>query len=133
MNLVTLLLVGAVAAFVAWPFFATWGEGSGEQQVALLEKKKIEAYAAIKEAEFDLRMDKMSEDDFRVLEGRYRRQALAAIAAIERARGKTRRAEPPAGSRGSAAALCPSCHSAVIDGASFCAACGTALSAVAAS
>jgi hypothetical protein len=51
-----------------------------------LEKEKELAYAAIKEAEFDFQMGKLSPEDYRALREKYEARALAALAALERRR-----------------------------------------------
>lgn len=48
------------------------------------EKQKAEAYAAIKEVEFDRQMGKLSDEDYRLLRDRYERQALEALAQLDR-------------------------------------------------
>ena len=49
-----------------------------------LEKEKELAYAAIKEADFDLAMGKLSTEDHAALREKYEGRALAALAALER-------------------------------------------------
>ena len=128
-TIVSLLLTAAVGVFVAWPFLrprATDGRGDGD--LPPLEQQKLEAYRAIKEAEFDLRMGKLSETDFSQIEERYRQQALAAIAAIEE--GKRRDRVDKKGSEGRRArriAFCPACGHKVSPRANFCGDCGQSL------
>jgi len=121
----SLALIAACLIFVAWPFFRT-EDGSPESvddPVSPLEKQKREAYAAIREAEFDLRMGKLSAEDFTALEEKYRQQALGAIAALERAQ-----ASRPRGRRGGAASFCPDCGQRLPRRAKYCGGCGRALS-----
>jgi len=49
-----------------------------------LEKEKELAYAAIKEADFDREMGKLSAEDHATLRAKYEARALAALAALER-------------------------------------------------
>lgn len=49
-----------------------------------LEKEKELAYAAIKEADFDFEMGKLSTEDHAALRTKYEARALAALAALER-------------------------------------------------
>ncbi len=49
-----------------------------------LEKEKELAYAAIKEADFDFEMGKLSTEDHATLRTKYEARALAALAALER-------------------------------------------------
>jgi ribosomal protein L32 len=124
-----LLAVLPVATFVVWPLFteSTPEATVAESQWAALERRKVDAYRAIKEAEFDQRMGKLSDEDFTSLVGRYREQALAAIAALE---SRTAR-RPSAGKKGAAGVnFCPSCGEKAVPGGRFCAACGAAFPAV---
>ncbi len=127
-TVVSLLLVVAGVAFVAWPFFRlAHAEGDSEGDATNpLERQKLDAYAAIKEAEFDLRMGKLSPADFAALEQRYRQQALAAIAALEAARarettGKSRASGNPR------FAFCPACGGRLPARANYCGGCGRAV------
>jgi rRNA maturation endonuclease Nob1 len=139
-----ILLVVGVAVFVAWPLFTskpaeTSSGGSrlpGQRQK--LEALKVEAYAAIKEAEFDQRMGKLSDADFAILREKYSRQAVEAIAALDEG-AETRRAAEARGSRpvsrastGKPArvrriAYCPRCGQGVPLRANFCPSCGRSL------
>ena len=125
------LVTAVVMAFVLWPLVrARRAETVDEpESVSPLEKQKLDAYAAIKEAEFDRRMGKLSEADFEEQTLRYRQQALAAIAALEKSRrrgGKS--AATPAAAHGSVRmAFCPSCGQRLVAGANFCGGCGRAL------
>jgi hypothetical protein len=88
LYLAGLLLIGAVAMFVAAPLFHPESEphGTGEQegQAARWEKQKADAYAAIKEAEFDRQMGKLTEEDYRILREKYEARALEALARLDR-------------------------------------------------
>jgi len=123
---ILLLAVLPVATFVVWPLFtASAPEATvAESHWAALERRKVEAYRAIKEAEFDQRMGKLSDEDFTSLVGRYREQALAAIAALEN-RAPRRSAVGKKG--GSTVNFCPSCGEKAVPGGRFCAACGASL------
>jgi hypothetical protein len=135
------LIVVAAAAYVAAPFLvaaerpAPVPSDLGDRpDRARLEAEKAEAYAAIKEAEFDYRMGKLTDTDFQVQRDRYTGQALQAIKALEEATAESRR---PAGARaaGRAAAsgrvsriaFCPACGHSVPPRANFCPACGRSL------
>lgn len=48
------------------------------------ERQKRQALAAIREAEFDHQMGKLSDDDLATMRARFEAQALEAIAALER-------------------------------------------------
>jgi hypothetical protein len=128
-SILSYVVVGAVMAFVGWPLFRSRPaetEGTVEEESrSPLEHQKQEAYAAIKEAEFDLRMGKLSEDDFKALEQRYRQQALAAIVALEKSGARARAAKPAAGgAKPGRFAFCPSCGQPLAAHANFCGMCG---------
>ena len=116
------LAVVLALAFVGWPFFRTPDEEADGESLSPLERQKLEALTAIKEAEFDLRMGKLSQADFASLEQRYRRQALEAIAALEAAQPSPVAARAPRA--GSSFAFCPDCGQKAGPGANFCAGCG---------
>ena len=121
------LMVILAAAFVALPFFD--GEVQSDIREApplgQLERQKYDAYAAIKEAEFDYQMGKLSDSDFTALREKYAAQAVAAIAALEapsRLTPHRARARRPG-----RIAFCPTCGHAVPPRANFCPACGLSL------
>lgn len=122
-----LIIVGA-AAFVALPFFRDESAAELLQPVARgqLERQKHDAYAAIKEAEFDQRMGKLSDDDFAALRAKYAAQAMEAIATLEGAHVTQPRqlADPRRPIR---IAFCPACGRGVPPRGNFCPGCGRAL------
>ncbi|MSQ47715.1 MAG: hypothetical protein EXR78_04880 [Deltaproteobacteria bacterium] len=85
-----LVLVGMIALFVAAPLFKPEREsgrsGVREDQAARWEKQKTDAYAAIKEADFDQEMGKLTEEDYRLLREKYEARALEALAELDRSR-----------------------------------------------
>lgn len=147
-----LLLVLLVSLWVAWPLIATPAgvepglplvdEGPARSDA---ERRRDAALAAIREAEFDHQVGKLSDEDFEVLRADLEEGALAAIAEIEgepgsretaagvtaggasggmAARGSrgARVAElPPAGER---KVFCASCGKALPGDARFCHGCG---------
>lgn len=125
-------MVLAVAAFVAMPFFAgEAGEQLGAATVTASERQKLEhqkaeAYAAIKEIEFDYRMGKLSEADFTGMRNKFAAEALAAIAALDVAKPAQLRGRGD-GRRGNRIAFCPSCGRSVPPRANFCPGCGRTL------
>ena len=136
-----LLLVIAAAAYVAAPFFTTTSPEAGPKPVTASERQrwehqKIEAYAAIKELEFDHRMHKLSDADFAAIRDKYAAQALEAIAALDAAKaapsrqvadGQRPEGHRPEGRRASRIAFCSSCGASVPARAKFCPACGRSL------
>lgn len=85
-----LLVIAAVAVAVAWPLLRPAPEAVGgpigDPERYRWEKEKDLAYAAIKEADFDLEMGKLSAEDHAALRSKYEARALAALAALERRR-----------------------------------------------
>jgi NADH pyrophosphatase NudC (nudix superfamily) len=113
------IAVGLVALFVGWPLVqARRGAEPGDADALPLERQKREALSAIKEAEFDRAMGKLSDADFAQITQRYRDQALAAMAALEA--GSTRGDRPRL-------AFCPQCGGKLPPRANFCGGCGTSL------
>lgn len=88
-----LVLIGAVAILVALPLRAAAQgsdaearatDGSAErEQIAEWEKQKADAYSAIKEAEFDRQMGKLSEEDYRFIREKYEARAVEALARLD--------------------------------------------------
>jgi hypothetical protein len=74
----------AVAAPLLWPAAPVAVMPGGDPERHRLEKEKDLAYAAIKEAEFDFQMGKLSPEDYALLRQKYEARALAALAALER-------------------------------------------------
>lgn len=83
-----LLVIVGVAAAIAWPLLrpvaARAPRSAGDPERYRWEKEKELAYAAIKEADFDLQMGKLSVEDHAAIRGKYEERALAALAALER-------------------------------------------------
>lgn len=128
-TVVSVALVLGVLAYVALPLVRGAAGFEDEAVAALspLERQKLEAYAAIKEAEFDRQTGKLSEADFAALTAKYRQQALAAIAALEEAHRRTRQAGPRGSRSPQRFAFCPACGERVAPRANFCGACGTSV------
>ncbi len=82
-----LLVIAAVAVAIAapllWPRATVAAAPPGDPERYRLEREKELAYAAIKEADFDLQMGKLSAEDHAALREKYESRALAALAALE--------------------------------------------------
>ena len=82
-----LLFIGAIASFVASPLFTPDEEQEPAQETDAVsirwEKQKTEAYAAIKEADFDLQMGKLTQEDYQSLREKYEARALEALAHLD--------------------------------------------------
>ncbi len=87
LYLAGLAVVAAVAFLVAAPLLRGRVEASpappADPERYRLEKEKELAYAAIKEAEFDFQMGKLSAEDYAALREKYEARALRALAALE--------------------------------------------------
>ena len=85
-----LAVVAAVAWAVAAPLLGAApvaaGPAPADPERYRLEKERDLAYAAIKEAEFDLQMGKLSQEDYATLRRTYEERAVAALAALDRRR-----------------------------------------------
>ena len=83
-----LALIVAVAVGIAAPLLRPRVESvaapTTDPERYRLEKEKELAYAAIKEADFDFEMGKLSTEDHAALREKYEGRALAALAALER-------------------------------------------------
>lgn len=82
-----LLFIAGISFFVALPLFTLQAARESAQmdntQVTRWEKQKTDAYAAIKEAEFDLQMGKLTLEDYQVLREKYEARALEALAQLD--------------------------------------------------
>jgi hypothetical protein len=83
-----LMVVAAVAWVIAAPLLRVAAapplRAVGDPERYRLEKERDLAYAAIKDAEFDLQMGKLSDEDYATQRRTYEDRALAALAALER-------------------------------------------------
>jgi len=84
--LLGLAVIAAASLFVAAPLFrpraATSAGGDAERE--RWARQKRQALAAIKEAELDHRMGKLTDEDLAGMRARFEAQALEAMAALER-------------------------------------------------
>ncbi len=91
LYLTGLLFISAVAAFVASPLLTRdenqEAELEPDAEFARWEKQKTEAYAAIKEAEFDLQMGKLTQEDYLAIHEKYEARALEALAQLDTVNG----------------------------------------------
>lgn len=83
-----LLLIAAVAWAASSPLFVPPPLGASTEGNSLRSERwrrqKDEALAAIKDAEFDFQLGKLSEHDYRQMRSRLETQALEAMTALER-------------------------------------------------
>jgi hypothetical protein len=122
------LMVVALAAVIAYPLWthaepATGGETHDTRE--LLRREKAVALLAIREAELDHAMGKLSEEDYGTLRGQYERRAVSAIAELDKLESPaSAMASPTPQPATSAARFCSSCGRRFQSGERFCSACG---------
>src|SRR5438128_1185518 len=91
LYLTGLLFIGAIASFVASPLFTLEEKQEPARETDPMfthwEKQKTEAYAAIKEADFDLQMGKLTQEDYKSLREKYEARALEALAQLDKFNG----------------------------------------------
>ncbi len=81
-----LFLIAVVSWFVAAPFLSPprrERQPTAEPERNLRQKQKDEALSAIKDAEFDFALGKLSEADYREMRRKLEAQVLRSIAALE--------------------------------------------------
>jgi hypothetical protein len=83
-----LVVIAVVALGIAGPLLwqrpSVTSPSGADPERYRLEKEKELAYAAIKEADFDLQMGKLSAEDHAMLREKYEARALAALESLER-------------------------------------------------
>ncbi|MFN7950287.1 MAG: hypothetical protein U0610_01030 [bacterium] len=81
------LLGAGCALFVVWPFLrrdpAAASANAAENLAEELAEEKSKLLAALKEIEFDHHTGKLSDEDFRKLDGEYRSRALEVLRRID--------------------------------------------------
>lgn len=89
--LLGLVLIAVASLFVTAPLFrprAPVPRANGTERERW-ERQKRQALAAIKEAELDHQMGKLSDEDLAGMRDRFEAQALEAMAALERGEGRS--------------------------------------------
>jgi hypothetical protein len=129
-----LVLVLATAIALAWPLLSQANEAREAADTAdpttRLQSEKDTVLAAIREADFDHEVGKLSAEDHRVLRAELEERAVAALAAIDRAAthpAPVAVAHAPGMTRLPTAAFCPSCGQKRTNDAEFCSRCGKRL------
>ena len=133
---VYIVIVAVVCIFVFRPFLTTRGRiggtdagrGGGNQ---LVEEREA-LLDAIRELDFDHRMGKVEEDDYRGTRARYENRAVELMRAIEETAGPAPEIEDNieeeiAALRKKDTVTCAGCGCATPEGARFCPHCGAAL------
>lgn len=82
-----IVLVGLIAVLVAWPLLAVQTESvqplPAAEHIVRWEKQKAAAYAAIREAEFDKQMGKLTDEDYQFIRQKYEARAIEALAQLD--------------------------------------------------
>jgi hypothetical protein len=88
LYLLGLLLISAIALAVSAPLFSRNAEqirlSDPEDETLQWEKQKADAYSAIREAEFDRQMGKLTDEDYQMLRERYEARAIEALTQLDR-------------------------------------------------
>lgn len=115
-----------VVLFLAWPLFKprrAFDAPSGGEGSELLARKG-EIYAALRDLEFDYRMGKLSEGDYRELKEKYRLEALALLDQLDKREELGERLEQEVEARRVKWRICPGCGAGRSFEDRFCRKCG---------
>lgn len=115
---VSALLIVAVAMLVSAPLLAPDSPPSGrvpDTEAERLEREKAAALLAIREAQLDKAMGKLSDEDYAALRAFYERRAISAMAGLDGATAAS-----------GAANRCTKCGAQLTDDSPFCGQCGSA-------
>jgi hypothetical protein len=120
------ILVVAAGAYALWPLFAGASDESdglpAETDADYLVARKTALYRNIKELEFEYKMGRLTESDFRRLETEYKGEAVEILKKLDVLTAPTIEPEPDGKSD-----ACPACGAKTIPGKKFCADCGARL------
>jgi hypothetical protein len=133
-----LALVVAAALFVAWPMLTSAGDapagdadgaapGERVDPLGAFERQRDAALGALKEAEFDHQVGKLSDGDYAVLRSELEAHALAALAALDAARAEAEAATSAAATGRGGGSFCAACGRQNATSKGFCAGCGKRL------
>ena len=151
--LMAVLVVGVVAAVLAYPLFnpapmATTEHGGVADELAALEDRKQQIYSAIRDLGLDFHTDKLEEEDYEHEVERLKAQAVGVMKEIddlqhhsprgpesleeEIARAREQRSDAGSDAAGTVAsaeakAFCTQCGGAARSGDRFCSSCGSPL------
>ena len=126
---VAALMILALAAAIAYPFWTTAADvpaADASDTRAQLRHEKDVALLAIREAELDRAMGKLSDEDYGALRGQYERRALAALGELDKAMNRPGKAAEPKPAARPLARFCSACGRRHGKDDRFCAGCGHA-------
>jgi len=123
-----LILVLAAGGYVLWPLFAKKTDecaaSLAETDADYLVARKTAIYRNIKELEFERKMGRLSEADFRRLETEYKDEAAEILQKLDMTKDSTTIENQQSKIENS---TCSACGAASIPGKKFCADCGARL------
>lgn len=146
------VVLAGVAAIIGYPLLRPGREAPLDPvgpaaELAAMQERKLQIYAAIRELGFDYNTDKLEKADYEEEVDQLKREAVEVVRQIEALRGQPPRADdaleaeiaavrralpaaapaPTAGPEGRAGAFCTQCGAAAAPHDRFCGACGTPL------
>ena len=130
-----LILVLAAGVYALWPLFAKrlgesaasverQADSSAETDEDYLTARKTAIYRNIKELEFEYKMGRLAEPDFRRLESEYKSEAAEILYRLDMLNAAPIPIPPPESEIDD---VCPTCGAKTIPGKKFCADCGARL------
>lgn len=132
---IAILLTVLTFAFITYPFFrqrVRSADSSDDEKLQELHSKRNTAYSMLKELEFDFQSGILTEEDYRELEARYKRKAIAILRNIDASEKGTNVEDEIEKQvlelRRSKGQFCPQCGARHQDGDRFCPRCGANLS-----
>ncbi len=132
---IAILLTVLTFAFITYPFFrqrVRSADSSEDEKLQELHSKRNTAYSMLKELEFDFQSGILTEEDYRDLEARYKRKAIAILRNIDDSEKGTDVEDEIEKQvlelRQSKGQFCPQCGARHQDGDRFCPRCGANLS-----
>ena len=134
-SFVCLLIAVGVMVFIGRPLFAQKGTVAAAKRRsrhAVLTEQRDAVYGAIRELDFDHRMGKVDDADYRRMRGDFTQQAVDVLKELDRNNGRSRADDEVEQAvtalrkkgGGLVAPACPSCGTKVKPGDRFCAQCG---------
>jgi hypothetical protein len=123
------LMILGLAAAVAYPFFSEPVNAPAADRSdarAMLERDKAIAFMAIREAELDRAMGKLSDEDYATLRTQYEERAVHALAALDALPPEAGETDNERQQPGENARFCVGCGRGFVLDERFCPACGCA-------
>jgi len=124
---VAVIMIFAAAAAIALPLLRppAAAEIAPDEATELHEREKHVALLAIREADFDRAMGKLSDDDHASLRQIYEERALGAMNALKADERATERTPRPSDTKSGRAAFCVRCGATFAEVDKFCSDCGS--------